>query len=88
MKKLFLILPVLLLTGCLATPVKPKFPEAIAELMKECPELQLVPEGTEKLSETISVVTKNYGEYHKCRAKINSWIEWYNDQKKIYDEVK
>lgn len=90
MKKLSLVFLSLLLSGCLATPVpiKPKFPEAIPKLLEECPELEVIPSGTEKLSETISIVSKNYGTYHVCRAKINAWIEWYNDQKKIYDEVK
>lgn len=90
MKRLWLILLPLFLTGCFATavPVKPKFPDAVPKLMEECPDLELVPPGTEKLSETISIVSKNYGQYHICRAKINGWIEWYNDQKKIYNEVK
>lgn len=88
--KTFITLPlVLLLTGCLTTvPVKPKFPEPVAELMKACPELKEVPTGTTKLSETLAVITSNYGEYHLCKAKVESWIEWYNEQKKIYDEIK
>lgn len=91
MKGVAIVLILLLLTGCLATtpvPVKPKFPDPVPKLLEECPELSLVPSGTEKLSETISIVSKNYGQYHECRAKINAWIEWYIDQKKIYDEVK
>lgn len=88
MKYLLLLLP-FLLTGCLKTvPVKPKFPESIPELMKACPELKEVPNGTEKLSEAITIISSNYGEYHKCKAKVDSWVEWYNDQKKIYDEIK
>lgn len=88
--KVLLTLPLaLLLSGCLVSvPVKPKFPEPIADLMKSCPELKEVAPGTTKLSETITVITQNYGEYHLCKAKVDSWIEWYNEQKKIYDEVK
>ena len=56
--------------------------------MIACPELYLVPEDTTKLSETLTVVTKNYGLYHECSAKVNTWIEWYIEQKKIYDEIK
>lgn len=89
MSRVGIMLFTLLLVGCSTTvPVKPEFPGAIPKLMVECPELQLVPPGTEKLSETIAVVAKNYGQYHECRAKINGWIEWYNDQKKIYEQVK
>lgn len=90
MKRLVVLIPFLFLVGCasVSVPVKPKFPDAITQLMEDCPDLQLVPNGTEKLSETISIVSKNYGEYHKCRAKINSWKEWYSEQKNIYESVK
>lgn len=87
--RIFFLLPTILLSGCLATaPVKPVFPEALKEVMIACPELYLVPEDTTKLSETLSVVTKNYGLYHKCSTKVNTWIEWYIEQKKIYNEIK
>jgi hypothetical protein len=89
MKAIITLPIVVLLSGCLATvPVKPKFPEPVTELMKVCPELKEITTGTTKLSETITVVTSNYAEYHLCRSKVDSWIEWYNEQKKIYDEVK
>ena len=89
MKLLFLLPLTILLTGCLATvPVKPKFPDPVPDLMKSCPDLKEVPAGTIKLSETITVITSNYGTYHECKAKVDSWIEWYNEQKKIYNEIK
>lgn len=88
MKTAVIVLPTLLLSGCLSTPVKPIFPEAIKDLMVACPELQTVPTGTEKLSETLTVITKNYGQYHECKAKVDGWIEWYTEQKKIYNEIK
>lgn len=87
--RLIMLLPAFFLTGCLTTvPVKPKFPEPIESLMKACPDLKVVPEGTEKLSATIAIISENYGQYHECRAKVDSWVEWYNDQKKIYEEIK
>lgn len=89
--RILFLLPTILLSGCLATtptPVKPVFPEALKDVMITCPELYLVPEDTTKLSETITIVTKNYGLYHECRVKVNTWIEWYIEQKKIYDEIK
>lgn len=89
MKRLALILPVFLLTGCLATaPVKRNFPEVPEELMKACPALKTVEPGTEQLSKVISVVADNYAQYHECKIKIDGWIEWYTSQKKIFDEVK
>ena len=32
--------------------------------------------------------TDNYAEYHKCRIKVDSWIEWYDSQRKIFESVK
>jgi len=85
--KLLLIVPVLLLTGCLSTPVKRSFPEVPPELKVACPDLMLL-EPTTKLSEVVSVVSKNYGQYQECQIKVDTWIEWYNSQKQIFESVK
>lgn len=87
MKKLLLLIPIVLLTGCLTTPVKRNFPEVPQELMEACPDLKTVPD-TEKLSEVLKVVTTNYGQYHECRIKVDTWVEWYKTQKQIFDSVK
>ena len=88
MKKLLLLVPVLLLTGCLTTaPVKRNFPEVPKELMESCPDLKTVPD-TEKLSDVLKVITDNYGQYQECRIKVDTWIEWYKTQKQIFDSVK
>lgn len=87
MKRLFLLIPVLLLVGCLTTPVKRNFPEVPKELMEVCPDLKNV-EQTEKLSEVLKVVVDNYGQYHECRIKVDTWIEWYKTQKQIFESVK
>lgn len=86
--KLLLIIPVLLLSGCLVTaPVKRTFPEAPQELMESCPALQQM-QPTNKLSEVLTVVVDNYGQYHECDAKVDTWIEWYKTQKDIFESVK
>ena len=85
--KLLLIVPVLLLAGCLNTPVQRSFPEVPEELKVACPDLNLL-EPTTKLSEVISVVTKNYGQYQECQIKVDTWIEWYKTQKEIFESVK
>jgi hypothetical protein len=79
---------VILLTGCgVTTPVKRTFPEVPAELKQACPDLlQTAP--TEKLSDVLDVITKNYSQYHECRIKVDTWIEWYAKQKEIFDSVK
>ena len=85
--KLLLIVLVLLLTGCLATPVQRSFPEVPEELKVACPDLMLL-EPTTKLSEVVSVVSKNYGQYQECQIKVDTWIEWYKTQKQIFESIK
>jgi hypothetical protein len=87
MSKFLLILPIILLTGCLATPVKRNFPEVPKELLEACPNLKLT-QPTEKLSEVLKVVTENYGQYHECRLKVDTWADWYKNQKQIFESVK
>lgn len=87
MKKLIILIPMLLLTGCLTTPVKRNFPEVPKELMESCPDLKTV-EQTEKLSDVLTVVVNNYGQYHECKIKVDTWVEWYNTQKQVFDSVK
>ena len=76
-----------LLSGCLVTPVKRNFPEVPKELMEACPDLKQT-EQTQKLSEVVRVVTENYSQYHECRIKVDTWMEWYKTQKEIFDSVK
>ena len=83
--KLLLIVPVLLLTGCLATPVQRSFPDVPEELKVACPDLMLL-EPTTKLSEVVSVVSKNYGQYQECQIKVDTWIEWYKNQQLEFDK--
>jgi hypothetical protein len=87
MKRLLLLIPIVLLAGCLVTPVKRNFPEVPKELMEACPDLKNV-EQTEKLSEVLKVVVDNYGQYHECKIKVDTWMEWYKTQKQIFDSVK
>jgi hypothetical protein len=90
MKKLLVLLvPIFILTGCDSdgVPVSVLFPEVPRELVLACPDLAQVDPSTEKISELLTVVTKNYGEYYECKAKVDNWIEWYATQKKIFDKV-
>lgn len=86
MKKLLICL---LLAGCSTTvPVQRNFPDVPKELKTPCVELKEVKEGTTKLSEVLIVVTENYSQYYECKITVDAWIEWYNQQKKIFEEVK
>jgi hypothetical protein len=88
MKKLLAFIPVVLLTGCLNTPVSRHFPAVPEELKTACPSLEQVDPATTKLSEVVRVVTDNYTQYHECRVKVDAWIEWYQTQRAIFDSVK
>jgi hypothetical protein len=86
--KILILLPVLLLAGCLSTaPVKRNFPEVPKDLMESCPDLKTT-QPTEKLSEVLKVVVDNYGQYHECKIKVDTWAEWYKTQKEIFESVK
>lgn len=87
MKTLALILTVLIITGCSTVPVERKFPNVPKELMESCPDLKQT-QNTSKLSDVLTVVVENYGQYHECKLKADSWMEWYKTQKSIFDSVK
>ena len=88
MKKL-LITVCLLLTGCSTIPtnVSMRWPKAPDGILISCPDLKQT-SPTEKLSEVLPVIVDNYNEYYVCQTKVDSWIEWYNSQKKISDSLK
>jgi hypothetical protein len=77
----------LLLSACTAVPVDRKFPSIPVELTQACPDLQLVNQTT-KLSDVLNIVVTNYGQYKECQVKVDSWIDWYNTQKQIFESVK
>jgi hypothetical protein len=84
--KILLPVIIVLLTGCsTAVPIKQTFPKAPASLMAACPELYQV-ENTDKLSDVLTVVTRNYSQYHECRIKVDAWIEWYKTQQPLFDK--
>lgn len=84
-----IVLLVLLLTGCsTVVPVTAKFPEPPGKLATtQCPNLQKL-EDDPKLSQVAKTVTANYTEYYTCAVKVDAWIEWYNIQKEIFENVK
>ena len=79
----------LLLVGCsTVVPVTQKFPEAPGNVaMTACPQLQKLSEDA-KLSDISKTVSVNYGTYYECAVKTDAWIEWYNIQKQIFENIK
>lgn len=89
MKALLVSLTFIFLTGCATVvPVQRNFPEAPKELKESCGDLSLIPTGETKLSAIIKIIVENYGKYHECKIKNDSWIEWYNKQKEVFESVK
>lgn len=89
MKSVFLILPAVLLTGCLfkqPVPINQVFPEVPKDLLEACPDLKKVDTATTKLSDVLGVVTDNYSTYYDCKAKVDDWVYWYNENKKIFEK--
>ena len=79
---------VLLLAGCTTVPVARKFPEAPTQLLETCPQLKTIETETTVFSVLTRTVVSNYTTYHECATLQQGWINWYNTQKKIFEEVK
>ena len=85
--RLLLILAFVILSGCSTTvPVTVKFPSIPEELNVQCPPLKKIPEDA-KLSDISKTVSENYKQYKDCSANNSGLIEWFNKQKKIFEEL-
>ena len=81
------VMLVFAITGCSTTvPVTAKFPEP-PKYNTPCPRLQKLNDDA-KLSDIASTVTINYSTYYECAIKSDSWIEWYEIQRRIFEGVK
>ena len=82
------LLIALLLSGCsTVVPVKQKFPPAPQVLQEPCFPLKTLGDPS-TLSEFTKTVVDNYTLYHGCAAKAASWVQWYQEQKKIFEDIK
>jgi hypothetical protein len=88
MKSIVIAFLAMSLVACVSVPVQRSFPKVPAELMVSCPPLQVMDPETTRLSDVVQSVVTNYGQYQACDNKIDTWIEWYNTQKTIFDSVK
>lgn len=86
-KNILLLFTLLLLAGCAAVPVQSSFPDAPEALMRPCEKLDTIPADEVKFSAFLKVVTKNYKKAHNCSDEVAAWQEWYQDQKKIFEEA-
>jgi type IV pilus biogenesis protein CpaD/CtpE len=89
MKKILLAIAILSLVGCASTPHgKETFPEVPKDMLTACPDLGTVDPTTTKLSDVVDSVTGNYQAYYSCKDNVDSWINWYNTQQKIFNSIK
>lgn len=85
--KYIIISIMILLTGCCTPPSRSQFPDMPISLQSACASLIDVPADTTKLSELLQVVSTNYAEYYQCKLKVDAWLDWHKEQKKIFDDV-
>ena len=77
-----------LITGCSTTvPVTARFPDAPVLILEKCPQLKTIEGEKVSIVDYTKTVTLNYTTYYECAVKSDAWIEWYQIQKKIFEEV-
>jgi len=79
---------IILISGCsTVVPVTAKFPEVPTKLQAKCPQLEKLKDEV-KLSEVSKTITMNYSTYYECAVKVDSWNEWYQVNKLIFEGIK
>jgi len=75
------------IAGCSTTaPVVAKFPEP-PKFTDACPKLQKLNDDA-KLSDISTTINVNYSAYYECALRVDTWRDWYEIQKRIYESVK
>jgi hypothetical protein len=88
MKRL-IVISLFLLTACAGTraPVIPKWPTAPDELQQPAAELTPLAPEQRNLSDLIQNSNDNYTQYYILKEKYESWQNWYNTQKQIWQSL-
>jgi len=84
---IFIILAFLITACSTAVPLTQNFPDAPDMLMGKCPELKTIQGEKISIVDFTKVVSENYTTYYQCAGRTEAWIDWYNKQKKIWEEV-
>jgi hypothetical protein len=84
---IFIVLAFLITACSTAVPVTQRFPNAPEMLMEKCPELKTIQGEKVSIVEFTRTVSENYTTYHQCAGRTDAWIDWYRQQKKIWDET-
>jgi hypothetical protein len=56
--------------------------------MEPASDLKPLSDDKKTLTDLIENANDNYTSYYTLKLKYNSWIEWYNMQKSIYENIK
>jgi hypothetical protein len=84
-----LLASLVFLTGCATSvPVTMSFPQVPDALAKPCDLLLPLDPNKKELSDLLENTTDNYAKAKECHAKSKAWLEWYETQRKIFEEVK
>jgi len=84
-----LIVLAFLITACsTAVPLTQNFPDAPDMLKEKCPELKTIQGEKVTIIEFTKTVSENYTTYYQCAGRTDAWIDWYNQQKKIWEQMK
>lgn len=87
--RIYLLGLISLLAACsTAVPLTRDFPDAPDMLKEKCPELKIIVGERVSIVDFTRTVSENYTTYYQCAGRTDAWIDWYNQQKKIWDEAR
>jgi hypothetical protein len=86
MKRLIIAILFISLTSCAThhAPIALKWPDAPAELMEPSEDLITLNPDQTQLSDLIDNANTNYEKYYTLRERYDTWQQWYNQHKQIY----
>jgi hypothetical protein len=84
---IFIVLAFLITACSTAVPLTQNFPDAPDLLMEKCPELKIIAGEKVSIVEFTRTVSENYTTYHQCAGRTDAWIDWYREQKKIWEQL-
>ena len=84
---IFIVLAFLITACSTAVPLTAGFPEAPAMLKEKCPPLKTIEGERVSIVDFTKTVSENYTTYYQCAGRTDAWIEWYNQQMKIWEDA-
>lgn len=86
--KIALLLMTCILSACSTpVPLTPAFPAAPDMLKEKCPPLKTIEGERVSIVDFTKTVSENYTTYYQCAGRTQAWIDWYDQQKKIWEST-